>query len=171
MMLNEMATYINHLHELRRINEGSDTNDAPGYALDLVRVPVSVLPGKKTREGYGAEITITATPHVTTDPSPTFKSLVENDLVDLLAPPLTQWVNDPDITEAAKQILLYDQAKDNQYAQDPCKMVHKLFPGKALTVLHSGASARRRARRRGGPICRCRPASWWRFSASTSWRE
>lgn len=89
MYLDEMSNYIHHLHELRRINEGSDTNDSPGYALDLVRVPVSVFPGKKTRKGYGAEITITATPYLTPELLPvTFRNMVENDLVDLLCRPL-----------------------------------------------------------------------------------
>ena len=43
-------------------NEGDDTADSPGYALNLVRIPVSVLPGKKTRIGHGAEATMTLTP-------------------------------------------------------------------------------------------------------------
>src|SRR5262249_15833021 len=47
--LDQMARYLNHLHELRRINEGDDTADSPGYSLNLMRIPVSVLPGNKTR--------------------------------------------------------------------------------------------------------------------------
>ena len=89
MMLNECSNYLDYLHELRRINEGSDTNDSPGYALDLVQVPILVFPGKKTRKGYGAEITITATPYLTPELLPaTFHNLVTNDFVDLLAPAL-----------------------------------------------------------------------------------
>ncbi len=30
-MLNELSNYLNHLHELRRISEGNDTVDSPGY--------------------------------------------------------------------------------------------------------------------------------------------
>ena len=40
--LDHLSRYLNHLHELRRINEGDDIADAPGYALNLVRIPVSI---------------------------------------------------------------------------------------------------------------------------------
>jgi hypothetical protein len=83
--LDQMARYLNHLQELRRISEGDDTADSPGYSMNLVRVPVSVLPGSKTRTGYGAEITFTATPYLSEELLPQFfRNLVINDLVDLL---------------------------------------------------------------------------------------
>lgn len=89
--LDQMSRYVNHLHELRRINEGDDTSDSPGYALNLVRIPVSLLPGKITREGWGAEITITADPVLSDDLLPTtFRNLVINDLVDQLGLPLVR---------------------------------------------------------------------------------
>ena len=89
--LDQRSRYLQHLHELRRINEGDDTSDSPGYALNLVRIPVSILPGKMTREGFGAEITITATPHLSDDLLPnTFRNLVVNDLVDQLGLPLVR---------------------------------------------------------------------------------
>lgn len=91
--LDQLSRYLQHLHELRRINEGDDTSDSPGYALNLVRVPVSILPGKLTREGFGAEITITAKPHLSDDLLPTtFRNLVVNDLVDQLGLPLVRTV-------------------------------------------------------------------------------
>src|SRR5215469_7069373 len=65
IFLDQMKRYLDHLHELRRINEGDDTADSPGYSLNLVRIPISVLPGKRTRKGYGAELTITAEPYLT----------------------------------------------------------------------------------------------------------
>ena len=37
LLLDQQSVFINHLHELRRISEGDDTADSPGYALDLVR--------------------------------------------------------------------------------------------------------------------------------------
>ncbi len=78
--------FLDHLHQLRRINEGDDNADAPGYALDLVRIPISVLTGACTETGYGAECTFTATPHLPDDLLPTtFRNLVVNDLVDLLS--------------------------------------------------------------------------------------
>lgn len=91
--LNQMSRYIQHLNHLRRINEGDDTADSPGYALNLVRIPVSVLTGKKTRTGYGAEITITAEPYLTDSLLPiTFRNMVVNDLVDQLSLPLVKLV-------------------------------------------------------------------------------
>jgi hypothetical protein len=78
--LNQKARYLNHLNELRRINEGDDTADSPGYSLNLIRVPVSVLPGKRTDQGYGAEITMTLKPYLSEELLPTtFRNLVIND--------------------------------------------------------------------------------------------
>ncbi len=95
--LDQLSRYLNHLHELRRVNEGDDTADSPGYALNLVRIPVSVLPGKHTRKGHGAEITVIAEPCLGDDLLPTtFRNLVINDLVDMIAPALTWCVNDRD---------------------------------------------------------------------------
>lgn len=93
--LDQLSRYLTHLNQLRRVNEGDDSADAPGYALNLVRVPVSVTPGTHTRKGYGAEITFTAEPILGDDLLPTtFRSLVLNDLVDIIAPALTWCVND-----------------------------------------------------------------------------
>ena len=36
--LDHLAGYLGHLQELRRINEGDDTADSPGYALNLVQI-------------------------------------------------------------------------------------------------------------------------------------
>ncbi|MEM9825139.1 MAG: hypothetical protein AAF958_01050, partial [Planctomycetota bacterium] len=93
-VLDQQRRYLDHLNELRRINEGDDAADAPGYSLNLVRIPVSVLPGSKTTHGYGAEITATATmelpEHLLAD---TFRDLVINDLVDQLGLPMTRFLN------------------------------------------------------------------------------
>jgi hypothetical protein len=95
--LDHLSRYLNHLQELRRVNEGDDSADSPGYSLNLVRIPVSILPGGRTRRGHGAEITITAEPCLGDDLLPTtFRNLVINDLVDLIAPALTHCVNDAD---------------------------------------------------------------------------
>src|SRR5205807_2807196 len=88
IVLSQKERYLNHLNQIRRNNEGDDTADSPGYSLNLVRVPVSVLPGKCTLKGCGAEITFTLTPHISEELLPaTFRQLVINDLVDLLALP------------------------------------------------------------------------------------
>ncbi|MFM8802379.1 MAG: hypothetical protein ACKOK8_00455, partial [Planctomycetia bacterium] len=92
--LDHLSRYLNHLHELRRINEGDDIADSPGYALNLVRIPVSISPGQHTQAGHGAEITILADPQLGDDLLPTtVRNLVVNDLVDMLAPSLTFAVN------------------------------------------------------------------------------
>jgi hypothetical protein len=81
--LDQLKRYLDHLQEIRRINEGDDVVDTPGYSLNLVRIPISVLPGDATRKGYGAEVTVTATPHITPELLPTvFRQLVVNDLID-----------------------------------------------------------------------------------------
>ena len=53
LYLDEMKRYIDHLHDLRRMSDGDDTADAPGYSLNLVRIPVSVLPGSRTQQRTG----------------------------------------------------------------------------------------------------------------------
>ncbi|WP_165076093.1 hypothetical protein [Paludisphaera rhizosphaerae] len=94
--LDQLKRYVDHLHEIRRVNEGDDTADSPGYGLHLVRLPVSILPGTHTRHGYGAEITVTATPYLGRDLLPTtFRNLVVNDLVEQLTTPLTEFFNSP----------------------------------------------------------------------------
>jgi hypothetical protein len=95
--LAQKARYLNYLNELRRVNEGDDTADSPGYALNLIRIPVSVLPGKCTEIGHGAEITMTLTPHLSEELLPTtFRSLIQNDLVDQIAYPVAQFINNPE---------------------------------------------------------------------------
>lgn len=99
VLLDERARFINHLQELRRINEGDDTADSPGYALNLVRIPVSVLPGKFTRVGFGAEITITMNPYLSDELLPTtFRNLIINDLTEQLGFPITEFINNPENT-------------------------------------------------------------------------
>ena len=106
LQLDHLSRYLHHLHELRRVNEGDDSADAPGYALNLVRIPVSITPGGKTRKGHGAEITITVDPQLDDDLLPrTVRDLVINDLIDLVAPALTHCVNDPECVAWCETIL------------------------------------------------------------------
>ena len=130
--LDQLSSYINHLHEIRRINEGDDTSASPGYALHLVRIPVSILPGSKTRKGYGAEITVTATPYLGRDLLPTtFRNLVIKDLVDQLSTPILEYFNSQSTREAfidirnarIKAVAAYQQA-----------LAPKVVKGTALTA-------------------------------------
>jgi hypothetical protein len=101
--LDHLDRYIKHLQELRRINEGDDIADSPGYALNLVRIPVSILPGKHTQRGHGAEISVIADLQLGDDLLPTtFRNLVVNDLIDVLAPSVTYSVNESDVVALAK---------------------------------------------------------------------
>src|SRR5262249_39941599 len=101
--LDQKARYLNHLHELRRINEGDDTADSPGYSLNLVRIPVSVLPGKQTDRGFGAEVTMALTPYLSEELLPTaFRNLIFNALVDQIGVPLTELLNDSEVQHYLK---------------------------------------------------------------------
>jgi len=105
LYLDQLSRYLQHLQELRRINEGDDTSDSPGYALNLVRIPISTLPGKLTRTGFGAEVTITATPTLSDDLLPTtFRNLVINDLVDQLGLPLVRTVENVELVRKRDEI-------------------------------------------------------------------
>jgi hypothetical protein len=106
--------YLDHLHHLRRINEGDDNADAPSYALNLMRIPISVLSGGCTQTSYGAECTLTATPHLPDNLLPqTFRNLVVNDLVDLLGLQMTQLIesmkDQQGVDEAEKTWGFYDK--------------------------------------------------------------
>ncbi|MCB9924540.1 MAG: hypothetical protein H6822_20345 [Planctomycetaceae bacterium] len=93
-VLDQLNRYLHHQASLRRINEGGDTADTPGYSLNLVRIPVSVMPGKHSKKGYGAEIAITATPHLGPELLPlAYRDFVINDLVDQLSVPITRYLN------------------------------------------------------------------------------
>ncbi len=60
VVLDEHSNYLNHLNQLRRINAGDDLADRPGYGLYLVRIPVTLAPGPRSRSGKGAIITVSA---------------------------------------------------------------------------------------------------------------
>jgi hypothetical protein len=97
LVLEQKARYLNYLNQIRRTNEGDDTADSPGYSLNLMRIPVSVLPGRDTDQGYGAEVTLTLEPMCSPELLPTtFRNLVLNDLAQLISTPLVTFLNDPD---------------------------------------------------------------------------
>ena len=65
VVLDEHSNYLNHLNQLRRINAGDDLADRPGYGLYLVRIPVTLSPGPRSRRGKGAIISVSAKPVMT----------------------------------------------------------------------------------------------------------
>jgi hypothetical protein len=65
VVLDEHSNYLNHLNQLRRINAGDDLADRPGYGLYLVRIPVTLSPGPRSRRGKGAIISVSARPVMT----------------------------------------------------------------------------------------------------------
>ncbi|MEW4566621.1 hypothetical protein AB1L88_02020 [Tautonia sp. JC769] len=71
VVLDQKKRYLDHLNQIRRLNEGDDLVDLPGYGLYLVRMPVSLLPGPDSRRGKGAVVTVNATQHLTPDILPT----------------------------------------------------------------------------------------------------
>jgi hypothetical protein len=81
IQLDEQANYINHLHQLRRVNSGDDLTDLAGYGLYLMRLPVSLVPGPQSRKGKGAVVTMSARHDLTHDLLPnTFRDVVVFDL-------------------------------------------------------------------------------------------
>ena len=91
-LLDQRARFLNHLHELRRINEGDDTADAPGYSMYLLRVPISVMPGSKTARGFGAEMSLKASLQFPSSfTKATFRRFVVNDLVQQLGTVISQF--------------------------------------------------------------------------------
>lgn len=113
--LEQKKRYLDLLAQIRRTNEGDDTADAPGYSLQLFRIPVSVLPGKRTDVGFGAEITMSLAPVLGDDLLPnTFRNLVINDLVHQLGFPITQALDpnrDPENYKYLKELLTRDTQK------------------------------------------------------------
>lgn len=103
--LDQQSTYIKYLQQLRRINEGDDTADAAGYSLYLLRMPVSVDPGQRTRQGYGAEITAQINTDSTTNLlRDNFHKWVVNDLAVQMAEALIPLVNATNLPDLYKTV-------------------------------------------------------------------
>ena len=119
LALDQRDRYLQYLQELRRRNEGDDTADSPGYSLNMVRIPISVLSGKRTYRGYGAEITCTMRPVLSPALLPvTFRNLVINDCVDQLCLPITRCADESRKTRAAAEKSKQDAAQAAQALRD-----------------------------------------------------
>ncbi len=113
IFLEQKARYLNYLQQIRRTNEGDDTTDSPGYALHLMRIPVSVLPGKCTQAGHGAEVTLSLAPSLGDDLLPvTFRNLVTNDLMDQVSKTLIGFLNSADAPDFFRPEVNEDAMKD-----------------------------------------------------------
>ena len=87
--MQEQSRYLNYLHQLRRDSAGDDLTDLPGYGLYVIRVPVSILPGKATRQGKGAVVTLEAKHELTDDLlENTFRDVVVKDVLYKLKEPV-----------------------------------------------------------------------------------
>lgn len=89
---------------------GDDNSRAAGYGLYLFRIPVSVLPGRETTEGYSAVATLRAQLQVDqAHLRNTFPKMVIADLVDALTPRILNDWNDA--KEQRKKIAKILEAK------------------------------------------------------------
>lgn len=85
--LDEKRRFLEHLNQIRRISLGPDQNDSSGYGLYLVRLPVSITPGERTLQGFGADFTVSVEHEFGPDfLASTFRNLVINDIADQLSP-------------------------------------------------------------------------------------
>ena len=87
VVLDEHSSYLNHLNQLRRINAGDDLTDRPGYGLYLIRIPVTLSPGPRSRRGKGAIITVSAKSVMTRH---TLRSALRNAVINETVANLTQ---------------------------------------------------------------------------------
>jgi hypothetical protein len=92
IVLDEHSSYLNHLNQLRRINAGDELADRPGYGLYLIRLPVTLSPGPRSRRGKGAIITVSATPVMNKH---TMRNALRNAVINETVNNLTQAVVDP----------------------------------------------------------------------------
>jgi hypothetical protein len=87
VVLDEHSNYLNHLNQLRRINSGDDLTDRPGYGLYLIRIPVTLSPGPRSRRGKGAIITVSARSVLTKH---TLRNALRNAVINETVTNLTQ---------------------------------------------------------------------------------
>lgn len=117
--LDQLNRYLNHLNELRRLNEGDDITDSPGYALNLIRIPVSVLPGRQTERGYGAEVQITVDPYISDEILPlAFRDFVTNGVVNRISADVMDIASTVDIQEVRRLLLEHYSGVNAESAGD-----------------------------------------------------
>ena len=116
--LDEKADYLTHLHRIRRVNLGDDNSDSAGYGLYLMRVPVSIQPGDKTVRGHGAIVNMTMGHDFGPRFLPaTYRNLVINDVVDLLAPVIQELIRTGDAAVYHEAVETYRNYKYKRTAE------------------------------------------------------
>ena len=127
LYLDQKNRFLQHLNELRRRNESDDTSDSPGYSLNLVRFPISILPGRKTDHGYGADINVIATPYLSEQLLPdTVKGMVINDVMDYYSHYLYEFLRD-----SSKAADLKDECSScSSITKNPLSLVAFVVPYK-----------------------------------------
>ena len=146
VVLDEHSNYLNHLNQLRRINSGDDLTDRPGYGLYLIRIPVTLSPGPRSRRGKGAIITVSARSVLTKH---TLRNALRNAVINETVTSLTQAIvnrtahtDDQDPVRGAGTFSLLSFADTELYhGADEHRLAQK----------RGRAPARRRARRRAPP--------------------
>lgn len=122
--LRQNSTYLKVNQGLRRINSGADTAQAAGYGLYLLRVPVSILAGRTTREGHSAVVTMRAQMVIDADHlRVTFPKLVFGDLADQLLRTYEDHWKDADLP--------------NDSSKAPCTPTTRIRPPRLNAMLRS----------------------------------
>ena len=90
------STYVKVNQALRQLNMGDDNSRMAGYGLYKFRIPVSVLPGRRTQRGHSAVVTLRAQLDIDANHlSNTFPRLIIADLVDNVTPIIeSRWDTD-----------------------------------------------------------------------------
>jgi hypothetical protein len=98
VVLDQQSNYLNHLNQLRRINAGDELADRPGYGLYLIRIPVTLSPGPRSRRGKGAIITVSAKSVMSKSTlSNALRNAVINETISNLTQAIyNQWTKDDD---------------------------------------------------------------------------
>ncbi|MEZ6142459.1 MAG: hypothetical protein R3B84_18020 [Zavarzinella sp.] len=139
--LNQKKRYLEYLAQLRRNNEGDDTADSPGYSLNLLRIPVSLLPGKLTDKGHGAEINFTINPILSDELLPTtFRNLMMNDIIEQISFPLAKFLESP-ASELVTDPILRLVVRDLYDLQDVANMLQNIKLAKKEEILKNLESA------------------------------
>ena len=137
--LDEKADYISHLHRIRRVNLGDDNSDSAGYGLYLMRVPVSIEPGDKTKKGFGAVVDVTMRHDFGPRFLPaTYRNLVINDVVDELAPVIYELIRSGDAKSYNEALQLYLHPPKSAVADDDTPKVVQ----RSLAEAHTAAAVK-----------------------------